>query len=86
MKTIITFASILAVVSAAGGYGSNPSGAPEQNEATEKYLAYLNKSLAENYLYALIALTVLGFVYHTSGRINSHIRHLTGQAPRLADP
>lgn len=77
MKTIFTIASLMAAVSAAGGYGSNPSGSQEQNQQTEIYLAYLNKSLAENYLYALIALTALIFLYHTSIRINNHIRHLT---------
>ncbi|KAK5088839.1 hypothetical protein LTR05_003061 [Lithohypha guttulata] len=77
MKKTITLTSMLVAVSAAGGYGSNPSGSPEQNQQTELYLAYLNKSLAENYLYALIALTALVFVYHSSVRVNNHIRHLS---------
>ncbi|KAK5310176.1 hypothetical protein LTR70_009678 [Exophiala xenobiotica] len=62
---------------AVGSYGSNPSGSAEQNQATEIYLAYLNKSLAENYLYALIALTAIVFLYHTSVRVNNHVRHLS---------
>lgn len=77
MKTVFAFASLLAAAQAAGGYGSNPSGSTEQNQATEIYLAYLNRSLAENYLYALIALTFLVFLYHTASRVNNHIRHLT---------
>lgn len=67
----------MATVSAAGGYGSNPSGSAEQNQATTIYLAYLNKSLAEDYLYALIILTAICFAYLTCMRINKHIRHLT---------
>lgn len=78
MRTIIILASSLAVAAAAGGgYGSNPSGSSEQNKATEEYLIYLNKSLAENYLYALIALTVIVFLYHSINRFNNHIRHLS---------
>lgn len=77
MKTIITVTALMAAVSAEGGYGSNPSGSQEQNHQTEIYLEYLNKSLAENYLYALIALTALVFLYHTSIRVNNHVRHLT---------
>ncbi|KAJ9652642.1 hypothetical protein H2198_008122 [Neophaeococcomyces mojaviensis] len=77
MKSIIAFASLVVAASAAGGYGSKPSGSAEQNQATEIYLEYLNKSLAENYLYALIALTAIVFVYHTSIRVNNHVRHLT---------
>ena len=77
MKTIIAFASLLATVFAAGGYGSNPSGSKEQNQATEIYLAYLNRSLAENYLYALLALTAIVFLYHTSVKVNNHVRHLS---------
>ncbi|KAK5955333.1 hypothetical protein OHC33_004015 [Knufia fluminis] len=77
MKTILAFSGMLAVASAAGSYGSNPSGTAEQNHATEIYLAWLNKSLAENYLYALIALTAVVFLYHSSTRVNNHVRHLS---------
>ena len=62
---------------AGGGYSSNPTGSPEQNKATEDYLNYLNKSLAENYLYALIAFTFVVFCYISLTRLNNHIRHLS---------
>jgi len=77
MKAFLAFASLMATVSATAGYGSNPSGSTEQNQATAIYLAYLNKSLAEDYLYALIVLTAFCFIYLTCMRINKHIRHLT---------
>lgn len=77
MYTILILSTLSTAALAAGGYSSNPSGSSEQNKATEIYLAYLNKSLAENYLYALLALTALVFLYHSTGRVNNHIRHLS---------
>lgn len=76
METAIAFAALLASAQAAGESKKNPSGSAEQNDATEIYLQGLNKSLANNYLYALVGLTALVFLYHTAGRINNHIRHL----------
>ncbi|OQV11313.1 FAD-binding domain-containing protein isoform 1 [Cladophialophora immunda] len=48
----------------------------EQNSETERYLNYLNHSLSTNYLYALVALVVIVFVYHSVLRLHRHARHL----------
>lgn len=77
MKTVLVLAGLLAAALAeGGGYASKPSGSVEQNKATEEYLENLNRSLAENYLFALVALTAIVFLYHTTLRVNGHVRHL----------
>lgn len=78
MKRTLAFSSVLSLAMASGGgYGSNPSGSQEQNKATEEYLIYLNQSLSQNYLFALIILTAVVFIYHSTNRLNNHIRHLS---------
>ena len=66
MSTIITISLLASLVSAE----------QYQNDATEQYLAQLNKSLSENYLYALLALTGLVFIYRNAVRLYAHARHL----------
>ncbi|KAJ9609021.1 hypothetical protein H2200_006792 [Cladophialophora chaetospira] len=57
--------------STAGG-----SSSPYQNSATQLYLDELNKSLARNYLWGLLAVTGLLLANLVVTRFNAHLRHL----------
>ena len=47
-----------------------------QNNATEIYLEALNRSLTHNFLWSLLALTVVVMIYRNTRRVYTHIRHL----------
>lgn len=74
---LLCLATLVSVAAAAAP--PPPPGAPkipEQNEATQKYLDELNKSLANNYLYALVGVCVALLAYSVVLRLNAHLRHL----------
>lgn len=66
-----------AVRAASGGNSSTGSSSSYQNAATQIYLDGLNKSLALNYLWALLGVVGLLLSYSAIIRFNSHLRHLT---------
>ncbi|KAL6244668.1 hypothetical protein RBB50_008196 [Rhinocladiella similis] len=80
MAPVLTPLAILMASAVPGALASSDGGtnatSQYQNAATKKYLAHLNKTLAWNYLWALLGVVGLFFVYATFHRIDAHVRHL----------
>lgn len=67
---------VTAVKAAASGNSTHSGGSAYQNDATQRYLNGLNKSLAHNYLWSMLGVVAVVFVYSSILRINTHVRHL----------
>jgi hypothetical protein len=65
-----------AAQSVSHGNSTKAASSAYQNEATQHYLDMLNKTLGQNYLWALFGVAAMVFAYTIAVRINSHIRHL----------
>ncbi|KAK5418691.1 hypothetical protein LTR06_002441 [Exophiala xenobiotica] len=85
LLTLLTIAMASSTVSAqvpsSSSSGNATHGSPQyQNSATQIYLDHLNKTLAWNYLWALLGVIALVFVYTTLLRLNAHVRHLASMS------
>lgn len=73
---LLAMASAVVPVRAASATGSTAGASPNQNEATQRYLEMLDRSLAQNYLWALLGVVALGFLSKTIIQFHAHVRHL----------
>lgn len=71
---------VMSVRATASANSTGSSSTQYQNAATQAYLDKLDKTLAQNYLWALLAVVALVFVYTTIVRLNAHVRHLASMS------